>query len=95
MRVVLSNIIAFNLLLVDISEVGILTVRQIFKGMNISLILLTTLKLFFQLILSRQVPPESDNNNDKQHIATHVCSKRNEVPRAVPLKEDLRQSWSV
>jgi hypothetical protein len=57
-------------LLVDISKVLVLTIRQILKGVHQSLILAAS--GIFLRIDALQMPAQKDNDKDKKSITSHV-----------------------
>jgi hypothetical protein len=83
--------------LVNISEVLILSIRQIFEGVNHAVIAHmlasnanSTGNAIFLRVLMAEMPPEEYDDNDEEDVAAHVCCEGNEVTWFICGKEDLR-----
>lgn len=78
----------------DISEIDILPIRSIFKGMDhVWITCLGHLGLkesIFLPILLLQPPSKQENSKEHDRVAHEMYTEGNKVPRSVPGQEDLR-----
>jgi hypothetical protein len=85
-------------MLIHISEVNVLAIRQVIKCMHHLLINHTirprrrdlSLQRILLLILSHQVPSEEYDINDQENVTPHMRSKGNEVTGFIVAEENLR-----
>lgn len=74
---------------VDVPKAGVLLVREIIETVDRALSGATLLLPIPDRVLPLQVPPQEDNDRHQEDVAAHVGGKGNEVPRLVPVQEDL------
>lgn len=80
-------------LLINISKIHILLIRQILKSMHIALILglanARSSGSVTLLVETSQVESEENDDEEEEHVAAHVGAEGDEVARGVGVAEDL------